>query len=280
MASTLYRRLHSSSDEIRVLVLRPGEGDAPICASLTPTKLHSNLQYEALSYVWDDMNSLGVEVEVQIMTNLESALRHLRLKDRSRILWADAICINQNDPNEKVHQIRNMGDIYRKASSVCMWLGEEANDSDAAMELIDLHRTASLDWKKLPKEKIWSRNCEALTYLVCRPYVVYCGTRSTTWGALYMATYSLNTETHKYQMSQPARGTRLPSWHPFKGWLCSDEHLKSWDKGIDDIAAIEAARVAITRDQFPTLSTLLKIFTSKNVTDPRDAVYVLLSLSK
>lgn len=310
MALTTHRRLDLSSDEIRVLVLQPGKGDAPIHAHLTLTTLHNNLQYEALSYVWgdpgatkpiqlratDDMNSLGMEVEVQITTNLESALRHLRLNDRSRTLWADAICINQNDPDEKIHQIRNMDNIYRKASSVCMWLGEEANDSDAAMELINLHRNDTPEWRALRQVKDLSRQCKALTYLICRPWftrrwivqeimlarcnVVYCGTRSTTWNALYRATYSLASETHKYEMSLITGGTRLPNWHPFKSWLCSDEHYESWARGIDHIIQIQLAIVAVTRDRLPTLSTLLKIFHRKNVTDPRDAVYALLSLSK
>ncbi len=185
MGLITYRRFDLLSDEIRVLVLQPSEGNAPIRAHLTLTKLHNNLEYEALSYVWgdpgvtrpiyiratDDINSPGTEFEVQITTNLESAFRHLRLIDRSRTLWADAICINQNDPDEKIHQIRNMDNIYRKASSVCMWLGEEANDSGAAMELIHLyHHNNPLEWKELPRVKDLSRHCKALTYLVCRPW--------------------------------------------------------------------------------------------------------------
>jgi hypothetical protein len=310
MALIIYQRLDLLSDEIRILVLQQGEGDTPVRAYLTQTTLHNNLQYEALSYVWgdpgvtrsfqlrvaDNMDSPGVEVEVQITTNLESALRHLRLKDRSRTLWVDAICINQNDPDEKVHQIGNMDDIYRKASSVCMWLGEEVNDSDAAMELIDLYRSGYPEWRTLPRGKNWSRSCKALTYLICRPWftrrwivqeialaqrsVVYCGTKSTTWDALYRAVYVLNAETHKYEMSQLAGGTRLPNSHPLKGWLFPNEHLQCWIKGIDEIGSIHITLTAIARDRFPTLSTLLREFRSKRVTDPRDAVYSLLSLSK
>jgi hypothetical protein len=55
----------------------------------------------ALSYIWGDPNDI-VEIFVdgkglEITTNLDSGLRHIRDKTRSRLIWADAICINQQD---------------------------------------------------------------------------------------------------------------------------------------------------------------------------------------
>jgi hypothetical protein len=60
---------------------------------------------------------------LKIKPNLAAVLRQLRLADALRTLWIDAICINQDDENEKGQQVALMGDIYRTAISVQIWLG-------------------------------------------------------------------------------------------------------------------------------------------------------------
>jgi hypothetical protein len=52
-------------------------------------------------------------------------------------LWADAICINQEDIVERNHQVQLMRDIYRSAELVVAWLGEEKDESDLAMDMIE-----------------------------------------------------------------------------------------------------------------------------------------------
>ena len=42
-----------------------------------------------------------------------------------RTLWVDSICINQRDDDERSQQVRLMDWIYRKASAVLIWLGED-----------------------------------------------------------------------------------------------------------------------------------------------------------
>jgi len=61
--------------------------------------------------------------DLQITTNLDSALRHLRKPHNAIRLWIDAICINQADTNERSEQVRQMRDIYMYASKVIIWLG-------------------------------------------------------------------------------------------------------------------------------------------------------------
>lgn len=98
--------------------------------------------YEALSYVWGDPeNPRSISIDKQslpVTANLHAAL--LRLRDRLivRIIWVDAICINQGDVTEKGKQVRYMAEIYSKASRVIVWLGEAENDSDQALEEIRL----------------------------------------------------------------------------------------------------------------------------------------------
>ncbi|KAH8652699.1 heterokaryon incompatibility protein-domain-containing protein [Tricladium varicosporioides] len=74
---------------------------------------------------------------VRIGSELHDALRRLRLTDRQRVIWIDAICINQNDNEERGLQVGIMGEIYRKAEQVLIWLGENYASGRAVQEMLD-----------------------------------------------------------------------------------------------------------------------------------------------
>jgi hypothetical protein len=96
--------------------------------------------YEALSYVWgdpEDTRPIDIgEHELPVTTNLYAALSHLRNFSLERIIWIDAICIDQKNSEEKVQQIQLMAKIYSQASRVLVWLGEAADNSDQALKEI------------------------------------------------------------------------------------------------------------------------------------------------
>ncbi|UPK95334.1 hypothetical protein LCI18_006269 [Fusarium solani-melongenae] len=142
--------LESSRSEIRLLELLPcKENSKPIECCLIRTTLSAGLPFRALSYVWGDPGSTeyimvnGIPVPVTI--NLASALRHARCllqssdgeSDKGNFLWADALCINQEDLGEKSHQVALMGEIYGAAEQVVAWLGEEDNDIRLAVRTIE-----------------------------------------------------------------------------------------------------------------------------------------------
>jgi hypothetical protein len=93
-----------------------------------------------MSYVWgfkEKPRSISVDnYDLPVGANLHAALSHLRDHYVERIMWIDAICINQEDPKEKAHQVQFMAKIYAKANRVTVWLGEAAADSDQALEEI------------------------------------------------------------------------------------------------------------------------------------------------
>ena len=133
------------SDSIRLLGLMPNEDEnAPIHCRLHHyplQKLNNGTHlYEALSYVWGDwVNPESISVDgykLLVTQNLSKALSHLRHGSIERILWVDAVCINQSDIPEKEQQIRFMAKIYAQASCVVVWLGECADNSDQALEEI------------------------------------------------------------------------------------------------------------------------------------------------
>jgi hypothetical protein len=116
-------------DEIRLLVLEPGNADDQIRCRLKHASLASNPKFEALSYVWGDQN-VTAEVEFSqerftVTANLYKALKHLRYAKSERVIWADAICIDQKSPRERSEQALLISRIYSQAKYVLIWLGEE-----------------------------------------------------------------------------------------------------------------------------------------------------------
>lgn len=80
--------------------------------------------------MWDDG-------EVNVTSNLENSLRHIRGRGISRGLWVDALCINQSDVAEKSVQVQLMSQIHRNAKVELCWLGEESADSDVTLEAFE-----------------------------------------------------------------------------------------------------------------------------------------------
>jgi hypothetical protein len=73
---------------------------------------------------------------VRIMESLDTALRHLRSfggNITSRPLWIDALCINQDDNDEKSCQVRQMTDIYRKCFTTIVWLRPATEERNIVM---------------------------------------------------------------------------------------------------------------------------------------------------
>jgi hypothetical protein len=154
-AATLYRQVakripyHYSSippgnSSIRLLRLIPSKDKTAAIKcqlfnySLAPGE--GAHRYEALSYVWGDENKtmrIFINEHVFLITaNLHAALVHLRDRSFERIIWVDAVCINQENRKEKGQQIQFMAKIYSQANRVVVWLGEATNDGDLALEKI------------------------------------------------------------------------------------------------------------------------------------------------
>ncbi|KAH8723272.1 heterokaryon incompatibility protein-domain-containing protein, partial [Phaeosphaeriaceae sp. PMI808] len=102
--------------------------------------------YDALSYVWGRLDKTSPtpptptiridQLNLPVTLNLHEALTRLRHCHIERIVWVDAVCINQEDRIEKEQQIGFMAKIYGQAHRVVVWLGKAADNSDEALEEI------------------------------------------------------------------------------------------------------------------------------------------------
>jgi len=139
-----YSSLLPGRNSIRLLRVMPNkDATAPIKCQLFDYSLDSDKGihlYEAISYVWGDPDKtrpifIG-KYYFKVTENLYSALLHLRNNSIERIIWVDAVCINQANEQEKAHQIQSMTKIYGLANRVIVWLGETADNSHQALEAI------------------------------------------------------------------------------------------------------------------------------------------------
>jgi hypothetical protein len=145
-----YQKLESQ--EIRILVLSPGAGRQPLSGRVITRKLSHYIEalatgttdndieaFEALSYAWESpRRHLSFTTQsgiIKVTASLALALQRLRYTEQDRLLWADGICINQDDLDEREQQVRLMGDIYRSARRTVVFLGE-GDESVAGIDML------------------------------------------------------------------------------------------------------------------------------------------------
>ena len=258
-------------------------------------------EFEALSYTWGSnaksesayiFNDTEVPshyiiteatpcLRLDITENLADALRHVRYVDRCRILWVDAISINQDDITERSEQVLRMKDLYKHVDRVLVWLGPSSKDSFLALstlEYIGKQVEISLDmrWSPSPEaiEPMWCLPDHALAYdaqvwnsindLLTRPWfnrlwvtqeihlansqaVIQCGNENVLWRFLR------------------------------RGILCLHSKIYGIPGHLSDRLRI------ITHLCYPSLGLplpdLLERYHHRGCVDPRDKVYGLLGLA-
>jgi hypothetical protein len=106
-------------------------------------------KFEALSYVWGStIRDRPIAIRTQnessesapsylFMTeNLELALRSLRYPRDDRVLWIDSLCINQDDVEERNHEVQRMRQIYSSSHRNVLWLGPGTESTGYAIDTL------------------------------------------------------------------------------------------------------------------------------------------------
>jgi hypothetical protein len=116
--------------------------------NLVEVTLDKHPVYDALSYVWGDPKiqaTLQIEgASLKVTTNLELALRYLRLVDKPRTIWVDAICIDQSNIEERNRQIGIMKGIYSSCAVDLVWIGESNKDTQRAIDTVKRMKSQNL----------------------------------------------------------------------------------------------------------------------------------------
>jgi hypothetical protein len=278
--SFVYQPLNLASDEIRLIKLLPWK----------PTKLWTTVEceifkaplnlaphYEYLSYTWGDaFSTQRIRVDARSMVvrqNLFEALMDLRT-GQSRILWIDAICIDQSNIPERNHQVQRMRHIYENATGVLVWLGAlhsristvegihfldwvqrkyeqlrllpvqslEPHSLDSAFTKLSIEKTLQSSLREIFM-KPWWRRVWIIQEIVCaKVATVHLGESSTSWESLMWMSRQLS---HN-----------------------------------DTASELENQRLAKVQNSGESLFDLTRRFRTSEATDQRDKVYALVGLAK
>lgn len=146
IARTVYEPLDKLRLQFRLLeIAEPDDNNkaGPVAVKTHTVSLQDSPSFAALSYVWGDPTETADiivnGVPRKVTKSLSEALRHVakhavphmnqrgddKCKRQAFRLWADAICINQDNFEERSHQVGLMGRIYSSASLVVAWLSNE-----------------------------------------------------------------------------------------------------------------------------------------------------------
>ncbi|KAJ0115657.1 hypothetical protein J7T55_010480 [Diaporthe amygdali] len=104
-----------------------------IACRLTKWRADSLPSYHAISYTWGEAESNTVILingkPFTVRTNCEFVLKQARWHGKSQYYWVDAVCIDQENLEEKSRQVLMMGTIYKQAEHVLACVGDHADDS-------------------------------------------------------------------------------------------------------------------------------------------------------
>ncbi|KAF5528917.1 het-domain-containing protein [Fusarium mexicanum] len=167
----LYQELGTQTS-FRIAELLPGDDNDPIECHVHPVSWSDTSipEYEAISYVWGDQNQKANIIchgrRLKVTQSLYNALRHFRQRDKSRYLWADAICIDQSHVSERNAQVKQMRKIYEKAKTVLIWLGPDTPENDAETAINSIRLISEFLCQKLVE---WDQVELVAGYIIMEP---------------------------------------------------------------------------------------------------------------
>lgn len=293
------------ADSIRLLHLHPHDSsDATLNGELIEVRLSDTLEFEALSYVWGEeqcqTDFLRLDgAHFQVSETLSAALRVFRLADKPRILWIDAICVDQKNNAERSCQVAQMSVIYRSAAKVLVWLGESTPETrDALLLLRDIARSDHrMDFESGSQGPNWfhfgsrtlKRSHEDVMRIIestaeprlddifgrpwftrlwiiqeialARSATLHCGHESIEWDVFAVALSILQAAMNTTKIGIAYLGTFQKAWHV-----------------VDVKGTIQVAKYAFYMSPYNELAAFLALVKDQKCRDDRDRIYALLGL--
>ncbi|RDW69991.1 hypothetical protein BP5796_08388 [Coleophoma crateriformis] len=286
----LYDTLHA---QIRLLRIsqQAGTKDAPadLHFELAYFSLRSPKcpKYHALSYAWGKTGEHPIflnGVKVLVRDNLYNFLVQASTIDafgQESWWWVDAICINQNDSAEKPSQLKLMGDIYKEATKVIVWLGVETEQSRSAADSIrhlydmrwtwdtdddlqfrKLRTSNQVDWAAVQNLLLlpwWTRVWTLQEFLLAKKLVFY-------WGRHPLEGDVVRSAMFATYLAGGADDRLIDKAAFDAGW--NRRRMRQFKEAVDD------GKIPVRM----RLVAMLAYIGDSDATDPRDRLYSLLGL--
>ncbi|KAL5313364.1 hypothetical protein ACEPPN_019097 [Leptodophora sp. 'Broadleaf-Isolate-01'] len=288
LGDTTFQYRDLGENEIRLLRIFPAATSILKC-ELFHISQERPCPYIAISYAWgdaDDTRTIMLDGHEFVVTDsLMLALQRLRSRSSSVIVWADAICINQQDIEERNLQVQAMTSIYQKAAEVAIWLGPEAGNSNLALQLLHkLHnsRTSAGRIRAIIESPDLRASFRALVALFDRDYwgrrwvvqevlngrrvIVYCGASQLPWATCLSASDILeryNSHLVKAFLYVEGRAAISASGNMYAGQLsCGGPRVL----------------LDLRKERSSGLLDVLLYHQEKSCSEPRDRLYSLLGI--
>lgn len=291
MPPSIHTALCLTTREIRLLTLQASDTEDEISCKLRKVRIDDSTHYQALSYVWgteEAIQSITVNGhKINVRPNLYSALRQFRKSDTSIDIWCDALCVNQEDFDERNHQVLRMREIYERAERVIIWLGDYEEKSDLALKNIrdwglvypELEETPSALLQSMLGHMFDTAAWEATNRLFARPWwfrvwvlqevavsrsaVLVCGSDQCEWDLFIRARAAWDA------LQEPDLQRHL-----------TKDQVETLMSITSDSGAAALTLQASQRMGTPMgLLPMMRYTCGFNATDPRDKLYALLGMS-
>ena len=151
--------------ECQMVIVPPGEWSGLKIDTLKSDALdlHKHIKqtisFEAVSYVWGSEDKADMILcngrKLNITENLAKVLRRLRYRQQSRWLWVDAVCINQDDIQEKNHQVKAMARIFTNSTNTLFCLQADPLFESHAKAVITFYNQIFDAWSRTPEQGPW-----------------------------------------------------------------------------------------------------------------------------
>ncbi|KAJ2988700.1 hypothetical protein NUW58_g962 [Xylaria curta] len=288
-SASIYQPLEPASKSIRVLELLPGTFENDLRGILRTVALDDRPSYEALSYTWGarvEGRTLRIQNqwvsksnELPITDNLFRALRRLRRLFKTRVLWVDAVCINQEDVDERGAQVSLMADIYSYAECTTIWLGDVEGTNIHKTNMSAGQRKWQLASSFLPLGLLWDDDCLPMDHAI--------QTTTPSWKdrGWIIQEYALSRQSY-FQFGPKRRMIGKASPHggqiggaiPDSGFVLEKKIQFPGLGGLNlRLQRLDRIRVEMERGMLMSLYHAALAVRESATTDPRDKVYSLLS---
>ena len=269
----------------RLLQVGGGEVNHLKLQACHESSVPSSPEYAALSYMWGGpqrflttKDSLGAKMIKIEFEDLPGTLRDAVLVCRAigiRWLWVDVLCIIQDDPQDKLEQVKTMGEVYRSAALTIIPAFSLGSDEGFLSETFDN---------------------------VTLPFQCFRdNTSSGRQGSVYLIKKQLNAprfpiETRGWTMQERLLSTRLLFFHPGRiYWVCRESHLFagsscSYSVNMIDDSVTRGKRsfgkwnlninIDDVNQQIQRWYSLSQAFSERTLSDPLDRLPALAGVAK